>query len=337
MMQTGSTPVPLSASSTSIDTLQAVLDEIGHPVVLLTATGQIVQANQAATRIFDDNGDFAPGKFCPLLVAREDTPKSLDYLSAVIATGTSTEGEIWRFGRWWNLVLVPLRNLDGEVRRIGLFAEDVTQRKKEQAARLEQERALARTLVREAHHRIKNQLQGLIGLLRGMKDAREPYESAIDAAVGRVASIAAVHCLLTRERDQPLRFLEIVRHTVLGMRTESPIPIDISVGAKRDLLLTEEDAIPLALIVGELLMNAMKHTERCEDAQIEVSLKDFDAGTELAISNTPALLPVGFSREERRHIHDGLDLVSALLPRSATLQLSQHASTVLAVLTIRES
>ncbi|MGC8520011.1 MAG: sensor histidine kinase [Steroidobacteraceae bacterium] len=325
-----------SALKLTEDTLQSVLDEIGHPVVLLSTTGHIIHANEATARVIGTRARHSPGHYCPFLHEESGASTEPDYLSSVISSGCRAEREIWRFDRWWRTFLVPLRIAAGQVSRILLLAQDITELKEEQARQIAREKALTRTLVREVHHRIKNHLQGLIGLLRSMKTTGRPADQLVGAAVARIASIAIVHGLLTSEGNGALDFAELVRQITATLRIDAPVELRWSANVRRSAPLSQANAVPLALVVGELLTNALKHTPRQTDALVEVNLLDLDSCLELQITNSPAFLPQDFSLQTRRGIQTGLDLVATLLPRdNARLEIFQKSTSVITRLTLR--
>jgi len=324
-----------SALKLSEDTLQRVLDEIGHPVVLLSTTGHIIHANEATARVIGARAHYNAGHYCPFLHEETGASTEPDYLSSVISSGCRAEREIWRFDRWWRTFLVPVRIADGQVSRVLLLAQDITELKQEQARQIAREKALTRTLVREVHHRIKNHLQGLIGLLRSMKATGRPPDQLIDAAVARIASISIVHGLLTSEGDGSVDFAELVRQIIATLRVDADVELRWTADVRRSAPLNQAHAVPLALVVGELLTNALKHTPRRTDGFVEVNLLDFDSCFELQITNSPAALPEGFSLEARAGIQTGLDLVSTLLPREhARLEIFDKGTSVVTRLTL---
>jgi len=116
--------------------------------------------------------------------------------------------------------------------------------------------------VREVHHRVKNNLQTISSLLRlqGRRTEQEETRVALQEAERRVRSIAVVHEVLSREPGEEVVFDEIVRSivvlvedTVLALH-----PVEIVVDGDLGTLSTDI-ATPLALVLTELLTNAVEH------------------------------------------------------------------------------
>ncbi|MBN2584591.1 MAG: PAS domain S-box protein [Planctomycetes bacterium] len=119
------------------------------------------------------------------------------------------------------------------------------------------------TLVREAHHRIRNNLQSLIALLELERDHIGPDGvEALERCMSRIRAAAMVHRLLTTEAasDVPLLNLlkglaELAKATYLG---EQGLRVEIGVTG-RNFDLSSKKATALAIAVNELMSNAILH------------------------------------------------------------------------------
>jgi len=116
-------------------------------------------------------------------------------------------------------------------------------------------------LLREVDHRVKNSLQ-LVASLLGIQRSRlsDPEAAAaLDEAIGRVRAVAETHRALyqsTDLRNVPFgRILRDLCQQVGGLNAS----ISMQCSADQDLELDAERALPLGLIVSELLTNAMRH------------------------------------------------------------------------------
>ncbi len=119
-------------------------------------------------------------------------------------------------------------------------------------------------LLKEIHHRVKNNLQVVSSLLSLQRErvADPVARKTLEESQARVRSMALVHEKLYRSRDlASVNFDEYVRDLVstledsLAMR-ERGITITVDVGGVR---LGIDQAIPCGLIVNELVTNALKH------------------------------------------------------------------------------
>jgi PAS domain S-box-containing protein len=321
------------------DALHSVLNRIGHGVVLLTADGVVIQANEAAAAVAGCSpADLVGSTRSPFLYAPDGSPVAPGFLRAVVLSRQEYECELLSNGRWWHIHLVPLSRSGGSVERVVLLAKDITDKKAEQSAQLARQTALTNALVREVHHRIKNHLQGLIGLLRTYAGTGMSPSSVIDSAVTRILSIATVHGLLSLDGEGTIELAELITQIVATLGVNSPIPLQFSVDdtARHAMQLVQQEAVPLAIAIAELFTNAIKHTRAVPGARVQGRLRLLGDGVELAIANGPATLPESFDLENNRAASAGLELVQTLLaPGRTALRLVQEDADVVARLLLR--
>jgi len=117
--------------------------------------------------------------------------------------------------------------------------------------------------IREIHHRVKNNLQTISSLLRlhARRLDNPEARAALEESVRRVRSIALVHETLSIGASQEVEFDQIVRPLVrmveegLGSE-ERPVRLEVQGDAGE---LRAEIATPLAVVLTELLQNAVQH------------------------------------------------------------------------------
>lgn len=227
----------------------------------------------------------------------------------------------------------------GEDRFIFSFIRDISQRRMREQRRLREVKAQRDTLVREVHHRIKNHLQGIINLLRNhIKDKPELAE-ALESAISQVESIALVHGLqsqLNQWRVELAVLLELICNAV-GNVASIAIQREINEDT-RDIGVRPSDAVPLALIINELLQNAVKHSGAATNvgSVITANLLREDEHVILRVSNSSAApLPEGFDLQRGTGLGTGLTLARDLLPhQGAVLDLVADENRVTAQLTL---
>jgi two-component system, sensor histidine kinase PdtaS len=117
--------------------------------------------------------------------------------------------------------------------------------------------------IREVHHRVKNNLQTISALLRlqGRRLASPEAKAAIEESVRRIRSIALVHETLSQGVSAAVPFNDVIRPLVRiveeGLQvSERPVRFVIE-GAAGEL--PPEIATPLAVVLVELLQNAVEH------------------------------------------------------------------------------
>lgn len=227
-----------------------------------------------------------------------------------------------------HLRLNPVRMPDGVVRVFGV-ADDVTERTAAERQRIEEAVKQRDILVREVHHRIKNNLQGVAGLLQHMAGAKPELAGPLNEIAGQIQAIAQVHGLQIRATGT-LPVLGVVQGIFTNLsnmfgveiRFETPPPALWRWG------LPENEAVPLALVINELGTNAIKY-RGSRDQGVAVRVMAKPEGVELRIENGGQLKP-GFDLARIASSVSGLGLVKALLPRrGAKLTIEQAGANVL--------
>src|SRR6266404_3239892 len=128
------------------------------------------------------------------------------------------------------------------------------------AVALEHGRAVMRgVLAQEIHHRVKNNLQTVASLLRLQSRAEgvDPRE-ALEHSVNRILAIAAVHEVLTEQRDEDIELAELIDRLramlVQGLAVGRAVEAHL-----QPVSLAGSRATALALVFSELLQNALEH------------------------------------------------------------------------------
>jgi len=178
------------------------------------------------------------------------------------------------------------------------------------------------TLLKEIHHRVKNNLQLILSLIR--LQAEEPG-TAVDFSQrleGRVRAMSLIHELLYESDDLAALDMAdyIPRLTGLQLhasgRMKAPL-LDLSIDSVR---LDMDQAIPLALVINELVSNALKHAGT-DNGRIAIRLSSTDRTVLMSVADNGEGFPEGFDPLAGSSL--GMKLVEAL-----TLQLGGSLSWV---------
>ena len=237
----------------------------------------------------------------------------------------------------WDARYLPLASVTGKPPdQLLLVATDVTEQRAAQEARLEAAIEQRDMLVKEVHHRIKNNLQGVAGLLDQIARRKPEVAGAIAEVVGQVHAIAHVYGLQVGESG-PLPVLNVVNAITASVQRTfgRPIRVEVDGPSPQVWLLPEAESIPIALTLNELLTNAVKHSAHAPAAELACRLTSGDTGVVVSITNT-GTLPPGFNLGQIRGSMSGLGLVRALLPRrNASLRVEQQGDTVLTTVALQ--
>lgn len=193
-------------------------------------------------------------------------------------------------------------------------------------------------LLREVHHRVKNDLQLISSMLsmqaRQLRDADSV--AALEECQSRVQTVAWIHERMYRSDSLArLSFATNVRSLATGVFRVAgiaPGSIALEVDAEEDIALGVECAIPCGLIVNELVTNALKHAfPEGRRGTVRVSVKrQPDQQVALVVADDG----VGFSPEPAANGSESLGwrLVQALVEQlQAEVSITHETGTQVAV------
>jgi PAS domain S-box-containing protein len=322
--------------------LQSILDSMAEGVLVTDRSGHVLQCNPAARNILgevpahvlpdlwpDIYGMYEPDKVTRFASAEMPLAKALrgeksDRVEIFIRGGAAPGGQmIAMSGR-------PLRDVSGAIYGAVAVFYDITRHRLEQEQRIQYIEEQRDTLVREVHHRVKNNLAAIIQLMHRHKPEHPELDVFLKQIEKQLYAIATMYGL-EASRDGGIQLGSLVRSVSTNAESLFGVHVNIAVAEYPlpALKLREEQSVPVALILNELLVNACKHGN---DEQIDVRIaRDGDSAViEVVNSAGPDTripdLETGNTRGS------GLSLVRALLPHKARLEFRQSRSHILATL-----
>jgi two-component sensor histidine kinase len=137
--------------------------------------------------------------------------------------------------------------------------EDVTDEMQKQ-----QELKIKTAMIQEIHHRVKNNLQTIAALLRLQARRTGNIEVAeqLRESIGRIISIAVVHEFLSHEETSIINIHEVSNRILAEVRTgvlDHSRPIELRLEGTRSFAMPAQQATSCALIINELVQNAVEH------------------------------------------------------------------------------
>ncbi len=312
-------------------------DAVTDPIAVLDDGLQIVKANRAfetlsGRSVVDLIGgrcgicerDGAPQDECPHGIRLKRDPKRV--VESIKHTSAG----------YFKVTTSALTDDTGEFRRAVCVLHDLT---KDQEAEKNQLTVMVRqkdTLIREVHHRIKNHLQGVIGLLRQTQSDHPEVSRVIGEAVNRIVSIATVYGLQSRSPNASLDLAHLLRAIFDNTSDVSPqAPMSMTLHAcEGKWLVASDKAVALALVLNELILNAVKHAPVDENDGVNVECKSQDGCVTVIIVN-PGELPENWDYRAGKGVGTGLDLVRHMLPRQgADLSIVEVERRIIATLSL---
>ncbi|MEI6610424.1 MAG: CHASE domain-containing protein [Deltaproteobacteria bacterium] len=249
--------------------LENLIDYANVPIVVWNPQFHIIRFNHAFESITGRVSGDVLGNNLEILFPPDLVENSMEHIKRT------------PLGEHWESLEINIQHANGSVRTVlwnsaTIFAEDgttpiatiaqgsdITDRKwaeeKIKASLLEKE-----LLLKEIHHRVKNNLQIISSLLnlqtRYVRD--EKMEGIFQECQNRITAIASVHALLYKsENFTEIDFGEYMRKMANQLfRSYTTGSMDISLVIQAEnVLLPIDTAIPCGLIINELVTNALKH------------------------------------------------------------------------------
>lgn len=212
---------------------------------------------------------------------------------------------------------------------------DITERKRA----VDQMRASLRekeTLLREVHHRVKNNLQVITSLinLQAQQIEDASVRAALEECKARVQSIALIHENLYQSNDYArVPFAQYARTLAeMVLFALQPALSDVEVLYELgDVVLPVDQAIPCGLILTELITNAVKHAFPSGRAgKLTIAMTSADKRVELVVKDDGIGLPDSEPSTESRTV--GMQLVRALADQlEATLNIDGRCGTTVSL------
>ena len=304
------------------------MPRLGDGLLLVNTEGQIEFASPNAVTLLHRLGWHRP-----VVGSRfEETGLSSKILSRAFRNKGSVTDELERKDKTCVVShCFPLLN-SGKATGAAVLVRDVTELRRRDRQLISKD-----ATIREIHHRVKNNLQTISSLLRiqGRRLDSDEAQMALNESVRRIGAIAVVHETLAVSKEGEVTFGEIMRPLVELVKEGlgSPVkPIDIEVSGDTGLL-PSEVTTTLAVVVTELLQNALDHgfklvtQEKIEDSRVDVLLSKDQEAVMIEVSDNGVGLPEDFDIEKDGGL--GLTIVKTFIQQEleGSLNVVSHPET----------
>ena len=229
----------------------------------------------------------------------------------------------------------------GTSRELRILCRDVTQRSTSQKERLDHIKVQRDEVSREMRHRIKNNLQAIVGLLKVNLDTYPQLHDVLVTSINQVDTISIVNNLMIDSEHRLVNVVELIKRiTQTSSRLFSQeVSFEVLCDDADYLELWEEETVAVSLVISELVTNAMKHRDK--------EAVDSD-GLRIVINNQGSnlVLKVANKISESSEVFDfdkslscggvGLGMVQSLMPpEGANLEYHQIDGYVQVMLTLQ--
>ncbi|MBD1854538.1 MULTISPECIES: sensor histidine kinase [Leptolyngbya] len=191
-------------------------------------------------------------------------------------------------------------------------------------------------LLREIHHRVKNNLQVVSSLLdlQAMRTQDPTVQTILRNNQSRIRSIALVHERLSQSsqitRTNLGEYIQSLTAILVRIYAIEPNRITFRTEIQGEIELSSNRAVPVGLILNELVSNALKHGLAGEFGEITVSLRITDAQITLIVSDSGERFPTDLDLMSPRSL--GFQLINSLVQQiDGILTVSRIPNTMIAV------
>src|SRR3990167_8494396 len=297
----------------------AIAFECQEGLLITDERSVILQANQSFLRTSGYALHEVLGRTPHFVLAPPDAaPEPRPPAPVVFAPAHNLQRREWHrrksgelFPVW--ITLSPVRNHHARITHYVLTLTDITDLRHQEEQRRQMEQAHREALVQEVHHRIKNNLQGVMGMLRTLDQKHPRLHGPINQVIGQVHSIAVIHGLQGSTTADRVRLSDLICAIAGGIESlwNTPIHVDTPHWWKACYVVPAE-AVPVALVLNELILNAVKHGGK---AQQDVRIRLHDGlqadSVQITISN-PGRRPDRAIVDMRMPGRSGLELAERL-------------------------
>ncbi|MEN9231271.1 MAG: PAS domain S-box protein [Thermostichus sp. DG02_5_bins_236] len=310
-----------AALSQSELSLRGIFEQSALGIAIMDQRGYAIKVNPALKEMLGYSaGELATMSFCDF-THPEDAPKNWQLFQEILNGQREhyrlEKRYIHRNGQvfWCRLAVSCVRDSDGKnLFAIGIF-EDITEEKQAefqiQAALQEKE-----ILLREIHHRVKNNLQIISSLLRLQADQikSRKYARVFKDAGSRIQAMSLIHEGLYQSTSLAAVDLNQYLHNLISNLFHSygvnPESIRASIRAE-GIRLNIDEAVLCGLIINELVTNSLKYAfPKGRSGEIRVHFSQTRKSTQLRVSDNGIGLPPDFDFKETQSL--GLQLVATL-------------------------
>lgn len=192
------------------------------------------------------------------------------------------------------------------------------------------------TLLREIHHRVKNNMQIISSLLNLQKywDAERDPQELIEDSQNRIKTMSIVHELLYQSEKLSKvnlkTYIEKLSHYLFEQYSASDRKIRLRTDLEENYL-NIETAVPCCLIVNELVSNSLKHAFPSGEGEVSIALHRINDHYELTVADNGIGLPEDLDLEKTSTL--GLYLVNSLVKQiDGTLKIESEEGVAVTII-----
>ncbi len=302
--------------------LLSAVEQNPASIIINSIDGVMEYVNPMTTQITGYTKEELIGKRPEMVFISEHVPEAVnkDILDTLFE-GKKWNGELLNKKKsgelyWAKVTIVPVFNANGNITHFVGIEEDITEKKlkDQQIKHSLEEKEL---MIKEIHHRVKNNLQIISSLLslqsRNIKDPE--MQKLFNMSRDRVQSMALIHQQLYKTDDMTKinfdEYMKTLAKQLLVSYEGANKRIKIN-SSLNHISFGLDTAIPCGLIINELLSNSIKHGfNGSRSGEIDIEIKNIKDGKYmLSVADNGVGLPAEFKTQNGKGM--GMQLVKAL-------------------------
>jgi two-component sensor histidine kinase len=242
-------------------------DWFNNGIFVLNSECKIIFTNKAAHDLFvrEENKEPMGNDLSKLLGTFRDLKDMLSKISS--PTELALRDEVY------NMHIHPI-GIQDELEGAVIIAQDMTELRIK-----ERELQGKDMLIREIHHRVKNNLQNIAAILQLQMRRTNSGEArnSFQASISRIMSIAAAQNVFSRQNIDTVKLKELLSY-VLNTTLDSykfEYQNILAAVEGRNIEISSSQAIPVALVANEVISNSMKHGIKGEEVgEIRINIHE---------------------------------------------------------------
>lgn len=261
--------------------------------------------------------------------ARAESPDGRVWVRKAVPIRAPTANWLhrWLARPWYGAPRAPQ---SGAVHAVLVMVHNATE-----AVQKQRELNVKSAIIQEVHHRVKNNLQNIAAILRmqARRATNEEIRRPLLDAVNRVLSMAVIHEFMSHDEHRAINLRDVcqrIASQVMDIASQPDREVHIQVQGP-NLRLPASQATPAALMVNELVLNAVEHgvgSRSC--GRVDIILNDLGDAIEVTVADDGLGLPPDF--DPLLHGSLGLQIVHTLATDDlkGTIRLTSLALTATA-------
>ena len=306
-----------------------LIDSLDEPVLLLDRDGIILEINKTGALLTSRPRQDVIGRSASCFFPAELVELYSAQAEEAFLQGEKNNFEVSLNNRRYKLTVSPITGADGTMDMIAVSARDVTD-SHNKSIQLADELGKKNALLKEIHHRVKNNLtlaSSLLGLQADVvKDDR--VKAVFRESQTRITSMAMIHELLYQTDSLAeinlQEYLERLTGIMSAAYSRPGCRIRITVKAQ-GVNMGVNQAVPCGLFINELISNSLKHAfPEAPEGRLVIEATELNGMLTIRFTDDGKGFPPGFDWRSSNTL--GLFLAVGLIEKQLDGELEMNSS-----------